>query len=264
MARCSNLTILLWWCAISGLVAAETASPALPQPSTVPTKTTVLKIGAEDDYYPYSAKRNGRTVGMAAEIISAAFAATNVDFEFVSLPYARCMSETSKGEIAGCFDTLRSPLNETQYFWPKIPLFLGRINIYAPANHPEKLVTISDLKGKTVATTHGYEYGEAFDSDKSIKRDSRLTDIIGLRNLSRGKVDYGVFSEQITNHLLLENPELAGKIKSVGSVFEGELYLCFSKDYPNIKQIIEQFDAGMDIIQANGDYAKIVKKWEIQ
>jgi polar amino acid transport system substrate-binding protein len=239
MTRCYSLAILLWWCAISGLVAASTPSPAIPQPSTVPTKTAVIKIGAEDDYYPYSAKRNGKPVGMAVEIISAAFAAAKVDFEFVSLPFARCKSETSKGEIAGCFDTVRNSLNETQYLWPKIPLFLDHFYIYAAANHPDKLITLSDLKGKTVATTHGYDYGEAFDSDKSIKRDSRLTDIIGLRNLSRGRVEYGVFSEQITKYLLLENPELAGKIKSVGFLSEAELYLCFSKDYPNIKQIIK-------------------------
>jgi polar amino acid transport system substrate-binding protein len=257
------LAVLLWLCALSGLVAAETPSTTIKQQSIVTTKTTVIKIGAEDDWYPYSAKRDGKPVGMAAEIVSAAFAAAKVDIQLVSLPYARCMSETSKAEIAGCFDTLRNPLNETQYLWHKTPLFPARIVIYGPAKHSGKPLSVSDLTGKSVAVTNGYDYGEAFDSDKTIKRDSGLMDINGLRKLAQGKVDYAVIYDRNAQYLLKENVDIADKIKVVGTLIEPNLYLSFSKDYPNIKQIIKQFDTGIDIIRANGDYAKILEKWQL-
>jgi polar amino acid transport system substrate-binding protein len=257
------LAVLLWLCAISGLVAAETPSPAIKQQSIATTKTSVIKIGAEDDWYPYSAKRNGQPVGMAAEIVSAAFAAAKTDIQLVSLPFARCMDKTDKAEIAGCFDSVRSPLIETQYLWHKNPLFPVRTYIYGPANYTGKPLTLSGLKGKSVGVTNGYQYGDAFDTDKSIKRDSGLMDINGLRKLAQGKVDYALIYDGTAQYLLKENPDIAEKIKPVGILLESSVFISFSKDYPNIKQIIKQFDKGMDIILANGDYAKILKKWQL-
>jgi len=263
MTQGYRFAVLLCLCALSGLIAAESPSAAISQPSTAPTKTTAIKIGAEDDWYPYSAKHNGQPVGMAAEIVNAAFAAAKVNIQLVSLPYARCMSETSKAEIAGCFDTLRNPLNENLYLWHKTPLFPARILIYGPVNHTGKPLSVSDLTGKSVAITNGYDYGEAFDSDKTIKRDSGLMDINGLRKLAQGKVDYAVIYDRNALYLLKENPDITGKIKPVGVLIEPDIYLSFSKDYPNIQEIISQFDRGLNHIKANGDYQKILNKWQL-
>jgi polar amino acid transport system substrate-binding protein len=62
---------------------------------------------------------------------------------------------------------------------------------------------------------------------------------------------------------LKENPDITGKIKPVGVLIEPDIYLSFSKDYPNIQEIISQFDRGLNHIKANGDYQKILNKWQL-
>ncbi len=71
-----------------------------------------IRIGAEDDWRPYSYVAEGKPVGFAVDLARAAWAAAGVELELVSLPYARCMREVDNGTLAGCFDTLRDPRTE--------------------------------------------------------------------------------------------------------------------------------------------------------
>ena len=68
-----------------------TAPPAHAEP---------LRIGAEDDWYPYTALRDGQVQGMSVDIVKAAFAATSTDIELLPYPYARCMQLALKGAPA--------------------------------------------------------------------------------------------------------------------------------------------------------------------
>lgn len=92
-------------------------------PASAPTH---VLIGAEDDWYPYSGRVDGAARGMAEDIVQSAFAASGVQAQFVSLPYARCIRMVRAGELVGCFDTSRTALNENEYLWPQHPLFTSR------------------------------------------------------------------------------------------------------------------------------------------
>ena len=45
------------------------------------------RIGAEDDWYPYTALRNDRIEGMSADIVRAAFSASDTSVELTPYPY---------------------------------------------------------------------------------------------------------------------------------------------------------------------------------
>jgi polar amino acid transport system substrate-binding protein len=219
-------------------------------------------IGAEDDWYPYSAQKDGQPVGMVVDLVRAAFAASQQDIVLKSLPYARCMDETRGGVIAGCFDTLRNPLLETKYRWHQRPLFKARIVIYAHADHPDTAINIASLPGKKVAVTNGYDYGEAFDDNKNIIRDTATMDIQGLQKLALKRVDYAVIYDRNAEILIRNNDDLGGKLKLVGTLLEPDMYLSFSPDYPNIEKIIAAFDEGLQQLHANGQYDLIVREWQ--
>ena len=69
------------------------------------TADEVYRIGAEDDWYPFTALRDGRVQGMSADLVRAAFAASNTRVELVPYPYSRCMELTRTGRLAACFNT---------------------------------------------------------------------------------------------------------------------------------------------------------------
>jgi polar amino acid transport system substrate-binding protein len=110
---------------------------------------------AEDDWYPYSSKREGKPVGLAVDIVHAAYEAAGVSVELVSRPYARCMLEVKQGKFVGCFDTSKDALTEKDYLYHQQPLFYATFGIYARSDHAQKM-TAADLAGKKVGLTNGY------------------------------------------------------------------------------------------------------------
>jgi polar amino acid transport system substrate-binding protein len=238
--------------ALAADVHAETT--ALPQ-------AKVVRIGAEDDWYPYSAGRDGKPVGMVPEIVQAAFAAEGVKVELVSLPYSRCMKLAESSLLLGCFDTLRNATLEHKYLWAKHPLLRARIDIYARADAPDTPVHLEDLHGKRIGVTNGYEYGAPFDSDASMTRDIADSDLFALRKLAAGRVDYALVYTRIVSATLREHADLQGKVKSVGTLIEPDIYISFGTKYADVQQYIELFDAGMAKILKDGEYSKIEARW---
>ncbi len=245
------------------LVAGPSQVRAQAAPAAV-SAAPVVRIGAEDDWYPYSGARGGRPVGMVPEIVLAAYAAVDVRVELVSLPYARCMKLAATSHLLGCFDTLRNPLVEQQYRWARQPLLRARINIYAKAGMAQgsdKPVQLADLRGKLVAVTNGYEYGMAFDGDAAMRRDVGTSDLFALQKLARGRVDYALVYDRVVDTLLAAHPELRGQVKAVGTLIEPDIYISFAPAYPQVARYIALFDEGMARIKQNGDYARITSRW---
>ena len=90
-----------------------------------------LRIGAEDDWYPYTALRDGQVQGMSVDIVKAAFAATSTDIELLPYPYARCMQLALKGELVACFNTAPNAQIAVDYLLPKTALFHDDILLWA-------------------------------------------------------------------------------------------------------------------------------------
>ena len=222
-----------------------------------------IRIGAEDDWSPYSSVAQGRPVGFAVDLVRAAWAASGVDVELVPLPYARCMKEVDRGLLAGCFDTLRDPILESRYRWHQQPLFRARIGIYGRVESGigRADLNLASLRGKRVGVTHGYDYGEAFDGDPTMLRDVAPSDLSSLRKLVAGRVDYVLVFDRVANAISKAHPDLGRGFSLQGVLVEPNLYLSFSRNYPGIEHIVSQFDQGLTKVRTSGEYARIEARW---
>lgn len=222
-----------------------------------------IRIGAEDDWSPYSSAVNGKPQGFAVDVVRAAWAAAGVEVELVPLPYARCMKEVDRGDLAGCFNTLRDPVQEPKYRWHQQPLFRARIGIYGRAmtGVTAPAVTLDTLRGKRIGTTHGYDYGAAFDGDPRMLRDEAPSDLSSLRKLAAGRVDYALVFDRVANAIAKANPDLGKAYALQGVLVEPSLYISFSPQYPNIDRIVQQFDQGLAKVRKSGEYARIEARW---
>jgi polar amino acid transport system substrate-binding protein len=222
-----------------------------------------IRIGAEDDWSPYSSAVKGKPVGFAVDVVRAAWAAAGIDVELVPLPYARCMKDVDRGLLAGCFDTLRDPILESKYRWHQKPLFKSRIGIYGLVGDGQSRpdVKLTDLYGKRIGVTHGYEYGEAFDGDKTMLREMAPSDLSSLRKLVAGRVDYALFYDRVADSLAKTYPELGKSFMLQGVLVEPNLFLAFSRTYPDIERIVSQFDQGLAKVRSSGEYARIEARW---
>ena len=221
-----------------------------------------LEIGAEDDWYPFTAYRDGRIEGMSVDIIRAAFAASGTDIELRPYPYARCMELTRTGRLPACFNTSADKRVAEQYLLPQEPLFRGRIQLWARRDEAAPVSDLKQIAGSSVAVTLGYEYGPAFDNFTQLRRIEVRRDISGFRMLQRGRVDFTIAFRDTARALFRENPELAGHFAPVMVVHRPQLFVSFSRRHPQAAELAEQFDRGMRAIHANGRYQQILDIWQ--
>lgn len=222
-----------------------------------------VRIGAEDDWRPFSYVANGQPKGFAVDVVRAAWAAVGIEVELVALPYARCMKEVDRAVLAGCFDTLRDAKLEQRYAWHQQPLFRTTIGIYGRVGTVPKhgTVALEDLRGKRVGTTHGYDYGAAFDDDRTMLRDVAPSDISSLRKLVAGRVDYALVFDRVANEIGRANPELGQGFVRRGVLSEQSMYLSFSRDFPGVDRLIALFDQGLAKVRSSGEYVRIESRW---
>nr|WP_315493934.1 transporter substrate-binding domain-containing protein [uncultured Rhodoferax sp.] len=222
-----------------------------------------IRIGAEDDWRPYSYVVEGKPVGFAVDLARAAWAAAGIELELVPLPYARCMKEVDNGTLAGCFDTLRDARTEARYLWHKRPLFKARIAIYGRSNAPDtRPVDAAGLLGFRIGVTNGYDYGEAFDNDARMQRDVAPSDLISLRKLVAGRVDYALVFDRVAQQIASVHPDLAKGFTQRGVLVEPLLYISFTKRMPGLEALIARFDAGLERVRQSGEYVRIEARWK--
>ena len=218
------------------------------------------RIGAEDDWYPYTAWRNGQIVGMSADIVRAAFATSHTPIELTSYPYARCMELARRGALAACFNTTPDSRIAAQFLLPKEMLFSDDILLWARSGSPP--VDLDGLAGKRIALTIGYTYGEQFDARKDIQRVPVRQDLNGFLMLQRGRVDYMVAFRGTAQALIQENPQLEDQFVALTTVHRSQLYLSFSRHNPQAPELLQRFDQGMRQIKSDGSYQKIIDHWQ--
>ena len=221
-------------------------------------------IGAEDDWYPYSANAEGRAQGITVDLVTAAFAAVDVQVRFDLLPYVRCMAQTQAGALVACFNTTRTALIENDYRWPARPMFEERFLIWARADAPAPRaggLQVRDLEGQQVAVTRGYEYGTVFDSNTRIVRIVTGHDENNFRLLLRGRATYTLAPDINARLLFKRHPDLAGQFKVVGQLSAFGIYTAFSLKHPQAAEMLAAFNEGMRLIQANGVAKGIQERW---
>lgn len=236
---------------------------ALPAAAGMAQPRTVV-IGAEDDWYPYSAEVNGRPEGITVELVTAAYRAVGVEVKLESVPYVRCMAQTKAGTLTACFNTTRTVQIENDYAWPARPMFDERFLIWAVADAPVPRsggLQVRDLEGQPVAVTRGYEYGSEFDGNPRIQRVVTSHDENNFRLLLRGRAAYTLAPDINARLLFKRQPELAGKFKVVGQLSAFGIYTAFSRRHPQAAEMLVAFDEGMKIIQANGVARAIHERW---
>lgn len=224
----------------------------------------VLRIGAEDDWYPFTAYRAGVVTGMSADIVRAAFAASDLRVMLHPYPYSRCMELTRSGQLAGCFNTSPDARIRAEYRLPQEALFSDDILLWANHDKAVPVTDLAQLAGLRIAVTIGYEYGSAFDSLENIQRIAVRRDHNGFLMLKRGRVDFIAAYRGTARTLFQEHPELAGHFTPVATLHQPKLYLSFSRYHPQAEMLLEHFDRGMRTIKSNGTYQQILLQWQHQ
>ncbi|MBF0484801.1 MAG: transporter substrate-binding domain-containing protein [Candidatus Omnitrophica bacterium] len=222
-----------------------------------------VKIIAEDDWYPYSAKIENSAKGIGVDVVRAVFKAEGIDVEFETMNYDRGMAMVKDGQAIGCFDAPRTKEIEANYLWHDEAMFPAASMIYAPADYSGSVKSVADLPGKILGLTQGYGYGDAIDSNDKITKEYSKSDDVIIKKLIAKRVDFIVLFEKVADYLLSKEG-LQGQIKPVGPVESAQIYVAFSKSNPDGQKYRDIFSKGFSKIKADGTYQKIMDQWDAQ
>lgn len=218
-------------------------------------------LNAEDGWYPFSGVIDEKLQGFAVDIIDAAYKKVGIEVVFEQKPYARCIKEVSDGKVLGCFDTVKQDDNVNDYLWHKKPMFQESLKIWARIDSKESNLSPKDLEGKSVGATIGYQYSDAIDKNPKITKTEAPSDESLLKMLANGRVDYGLIYERVGYAMIQMDSQLKGKLKVVGDVMVTDLYIAFSKKFPNSQKYIKMFEDGYDKIVEDGTFKSLEDKW---
>lgn len=221
-----------------------------------------IKVGAEDDWAPYSSLVDGKAQGFAVDVVRESFAAVNITVNFEVLPYVRCLAKAKAGQLVGCFDAVPNGMISSSYLWHDHPLFTTRMNVYALAGAEEQGLTAASLEGKTVGVARDYEYGDEFDLNTRIVRRVVDKNEHGFKMLLARRIRYMAAEERIANALFARYPAaFGGKFKRAGTVATPGLFMAFSKSVPDAARYLAKFNQGYAAIRKSGRYQAIERKW---
>lgn len=231
-----------------------------------PARAEQITLVAENDWYPYSAQREGRITGLTVDLVRAAYASVGISVQLKSMPFARCMALVERGDELGCFNSGQDlKHSQDSYLFHATPLLLNSNGIYAKATSLESGLGPAALSGRRVGLTHGASYGDAIEANQAIVRVVALTDLANLRMLTAGRADFAVMDDRVFDHLEQAHAtELHGKLKRVGKAFSDlPIFVAFSKRHPDAARQATLLDRGLAALRASGEYQRIIDRWRL-
>jgi ABC-type amino acid transport substrate-binding protein len=223
-----------------------------------------VEVLAEDDAAPWSLKDG---TGYANDVVRAAFHAAEVDIKLQVVPYARAKRMTIAGKAVACFSMSWLPEFADKIVFSDKPLFTCQADYFHNLSKPLTAKREDELARKIiVGTVVGYEYPPSFCKlrDKGlIEIEATTSEKLNLKKLAAGRLDAAVTN---CNKIKTAEYEMAkaGVSGKVGLVFHGgvlESFIGFSKAHPRGLWARDKFNAGFQIIAADGTLRKIEDQW---
>ena len=220
--------------------------------STLQAETVVL---ASVDFPPYefATPQNG-VRGFDVEVIEAAFKRVNISTKFKFLPWKRGLEQTKGGFFTGIF-SCGHRVEREKFIIYSAPIS-RQTDVYFIRRdfdgfEPSDLKTAQGLK---VATILGWNQVRAMEEVGATVIEYRTVELL-FRDLLKGLIDY--------SYLPLEGPIYKAMNLGISKdirfikVKKSDLYVCFSKKWPNIEEIVQKFNAGLAAVRKDGSYDRI-------
>lgn len=220
-------------------------------------------IAGEDDWAPYSYAHQHQPgteqapQGFSAQLIRAAFATQQIDVEFLTLPFARCMRLAQTDKVAGCFNATMTNENRNLYIWHKPPLFREELSIFGLPGSTKPL-TQEDLRGKSVAITNAYTYPSAFMQDARIRKFPAVSDDNLIQMLLSKRVDYILMNRTPGSMRIQATANARGKVVWRGTLSADDFWIAFSRQHPQGQQLANAFSKGLAQLHETGAYQRML------
>ncbi|MBI9012257.1 MAG: transporter substrate-binding domain-containing protein [Clostridiales bacterium] len=214
------------------------------------------------DYWPPFVFDTNR--GVTTEIVLAAFNETDIDVVIELYPWERCLQMVQNNLAFGSFPWTETEIRKGTYKFSKPLIYQKTILVYLEDEIIDDF-TVEEIfrSDYRIGVLESYQYLEVLET-LNINLDYSTSELDALEKLINKRVDFVVMDKNNAFYLLEDNyPEYVSKMGVTPiEEFSYWLSLLMGKDYPNVDEILEKFNDGMDKIHENGVYDDILEKYE--
>ncbi len=222
----------------------------------VSVKASELKIFASH-YPPFDIADNPLTPGFDVEVTEAAFAASDIDVNVEFRPWARIMRDVQAGTATAAVTcSVNAERRKQLYYSDEISSSqVGLISL--KTLDTGAIRSLDDLRNYRVVSVNGYAtQTELINRNINTLNVNRMDEAINL--IARQRQDIFYIGREAA--LFIANQlGLAQKIKFTPLAEKPtlKLYVCFSKQWPGVQQLISKFNQGLQRIRTNGVFQEI-------
>lgn len=205
-------------------------------------------------------KKDMTKVSKDEEILKKVFSELNIEIEIKYFPWNRCIEMMENKKIDGMFSIKKTEEREKFILFPEEGLIESEWVFFYRKDRKLEYNDEKDLDGKIIAATTGYAYGDRFWQNKNFKIDEGYDDILNMKKVINGRVDFFICNKSDGIGLLEEFKNNEVTYSNI-NYMTYPLYLGFSLVEKN-KNIAQKFSKKLEELKRNGNYRKIVKKFE--
>ena len=202
-----------------------------------------IMLASENSWAPYS-DLNGD--GISKDIIQAAYNSVNVKVEFIAVPYARALKMAELGQVDGAFNVTKQKSTSEKLNFGKAPILQATASFYYHNDSEMNFSSTNEIpKEATVGVIIEYEYGDAYEKNKSRFNEVRVSNQEQLIQLVRKKrIDVAIMFDEVVKNKLEKMGLKLNDIKKGQINHKSDIYVAFSKS-KDTKNAMKLLDEGL-------------------
>lgn len=222
-----------------------------------------IHLVSGDDYAPYADSKLPEG-GMTTELVRKAFAELKREIKVEWQPWARGLEETKNGNFAGTFPYLKNPEREKDFLYSAVLVSLKDRAFIKAGNKKLDFNNIASLAGTTICLPLGWsansKLAEMIKNGK-IKTQSPKDISTCVKMVDAGRADYFVSSDTQGTAAIKTGGVSDGAVVMADSqpLADNSLYFVVGKNTPRSKELLDDFNKGLEALHKSGVYEKVVK-----
>jgi polar amino acid transport system substrate-binding protein len=216
-----------------------------------------VRVAHAESFPPYAEARDGRSEGMAVDILRAAAAKAGLQLAFVAVPFEELQRTVEDGRAQAIFPTGITPeRRKTLDFSAPLLSTGGSLYVRAPAQAPHELAAFA---GKTIVTPRTgplAAYIEKNAPEVKVLRSASYEESLAI--LVEGKADAAALNSHVGGRLA--DKLYPGKVNVANRPFL-EVPLAVAVKKGTQGELLQQLDRGLAAIRADGTWDTINRRW---
>lgn len=200
--------------------------------------------------------------GLTTALVKAAFKAVGHDAEVQFIPWTRALKDVKEGKADVVMGAYHSADREVDYFFSDAIVHLDTGLIARPGLDKNTFSSLRDLQGYSIGVARGWANNDEFDAANYLDKQVATSPALNIKKLFRGRIDMAVMNFDLFRYEAKKADYCLTDVVFVDPPLETHgLHIMASKQVTDYREIIKDFNSGLDKIRKNGKFQRIVSRF---